>query len=198
MTRTNGNNMDDLTDPRPSISSSPQASALALELAKILKLVAPASMDAAGQLSWLASAIDALEGIHAHEVAAVSVEIRRSITRPNQIVPEIARLVAEKRARANRRTIGDTPQSREWEIIREANHRRAAARTQAEIEDVWEWERQARIDGGLAFAPRPLPLNAKEIRRLSPTMVKMGLKCGALVELNDGTLIDSAHQSAAR
>jgi hypothetical protein len=88
-----------MNDPHPSISLSPQASALALELAKILKLVAPASMDAEGQLSWLASAIDALEGIYANEVAVVSVEVRRSVTRPAQIVAKIAELVAEKRKR---------------------------------------------------------------------------------------------------
>jgi hypothetical protein len=63
-------------------------------------------MDAAGQLSWLASAIDALEGIYATEVAAVSVEVRRSVTRPAQIVPEIAKLVSEKRKRGKVSELG--------------------------------------------------------------------------------------------
>jgi hypothetical protein len=70
-----------------------------LELAKMLKLVAPISMTADAQLVWLQAAIDALEGIQAHEVAAVSAELRRSVTRPSQIVPEIAKLVDQKRKR---------------------------------------------------------------------------------------------------
>jgi hypothetical protein len=81
---------------------SPEQSALALELAKCLKLVAPASMAADAQLSWIASAVDALEGIRAAEVSAISAELRRSVTRPAQIVPEIARLVAERRGRSAR------------------------------------------------------------------------------------------------
>jgi hypothetical protein len=72
-------------------------SALALEVAKCLKLVAPASMDSAAQLAWIASAVDALEDIRADEVRAISAELRRSVTRAAQIVPEIARLVSEKR-----------------------------------------------------------------------------------------------------
>ena len=48
---------------------------------------------------WLQAAVDALEGIRAAEVSAISAELRRTVTRPSQIVPEIARLVAEKRKR---------------------------------------------------------------------------------------------------
>ena len=58
-------------------------------------------MQADAQLSWIASAIDALEDIRASEVKAVSAEVRRSVTRPAQIVPEIARLVAERRQRGS-------------------------------------------------------------------------------------------------
>lgn len=68
----------------------------------MLGLVAPVTMSADQQTVWLASAVDALQGISGAEVADVSLEVRRSVTRPSQIVPEIARLVAEKRARARR------------------------------------------------------------------------------------------------
>ena len=91
--------MNDVTPLRPSISSSPQASALAVEVAKILKLVAPVSMDDHAQVAWIATAVDALEDIRASEVAAISAELRRSITRHNQIVPEIAKMVAQRRSR---------------------------------------------------------------------------------------------------
>ena len=64
----------------------------------MLGLVAPVTMSADQQTLWLASAMDALADIRAAEVAAVSMEVRRTVTRPSQIVPEIARLVAAKRA----------------------------------------------------------------------------------------------------
>jgi len=65
----------------------------------MLGLVAPVTMSADQQAIWITCAIDALQGIHASEVAAVSMEVRRSVTRPSQIVPEIAKLVAVKRER---------------------------------------------------------------------------------------------------
>jgi hypothetical protein len=74
-------------------------SALMLELAKSLKLVAPITMSADAQMVWLQAAVDALEGIRADEVASISAELRRSVTRPSQIVPEIAKLVHAKRQR---------------------------------------------------------------------------------------------------
>lgn len=64
----------------------------------MLTLVAPSSMTADQQTLWLASAVDALTDIRADEVRAVSSEVRRAVTRHNQIVPEIAKLVAERRA----------------------------------------------------------------------------------------------------
>ena len=64
----------------------------------MLTLVAPTSMSADQQTLWLASAVDALDGIGADEVAHISAEIRRSVTRPSQIVPAIAARVAERRA----------------------------------------------------------------------------------------------------
>jgi ribose 1,5-bisphosphokinase PhnN len=74
---------------------------LAGEVAKCLKLVAPSNMGAEQQTVWLHAAVDALEDIRPAEVAAISAELRRSVTRPAQIVPEIARLVHEKRQRSN-------------------------------------------------------------------------------------------------
>lgn len=63
----------------------------------MLGLVAPSSMTVDQQTLWLASAVDALEGIRASEVAAISAQVRRSVKRHNDIVPEIAKLVAERR-----------------------------------------------------------------------------------------------------
>lgn len=91
--------MNDLTIHSQSQSS---GSPLTIELAKMLGLVAPVTMSADQCTIWLASAEDALQGIRPHEIAAVSVEVRRSVTRPAQIVPEIARLVAARRAERSR------------------------------------------------------------------------------------------------
>lgn len=68
----------------------------------MLGLVAPVTMSADQQTLWLASAVDALNGIRYGEVEAVSMEVRRSVTRPSQIVPEVSRLVAERRAAQSR------------------------------------------------------------------------------------------------
>jgi hypothetical protein len=65
----------------------------------MLGLVAPITMSADQQAIWIVSAIDALRDIRASEVAEVSMEVRRTVTRPSQIVPEIAKLVAERRSR---------------------------------------------------------------------------------------------------
>ncbi len=73
-----------------------------MELAKCLQLVVPASMTADDRAGWIAAAADALEDIRANEVAEVSAEVRRTVTRVAQIVPEIARLVAERRSRRSR------------------------------------------------------------------------------------------------
>lgn len=86
------------------------SSALTIELAKMLALVAPITMTVEQQELWLRAAADALEGIRTDEVEHVSAEVRRSVTRPSQIVPEISKLVAENRARASRmRAIPSTP-----------------------------------------------------------------------------------------
>lgn len=72
----------------------------------MLMLVAPSSMTVDQQTLWLASAVDALQGISANEVAHVSAEVRRHVTRHNQIIPEISKLVAARRSeRASRITV---------------------------------------------------------------------------------------------
>ena len=158
--------------------------ALAAELTKMLQLVAPISMSAEDRAGWTLAAVDALEDIRADEVQAISAELRRSVTRPAQIVPEISRLVAEKRAKAHRVEQQKSPWAAEMAINREAQFRRAKAKTQAEVEEAWSWERNARIDAGLTVPPIAPPLTRKEIARLPPAMVKMGLACGALAERN--------------
>lgn len=73
-----------------------------MELAKMLALVAPITMSSDQQEVWLRAAVDALADIRAPEIAEVSMEVRRAVGRPSQIVPEIARLVAENRIRRHR------------------------------------------------------------------------------------------------
>lgn len=75
---------------------------LTVELAKMLALVAPITMTTEQQELWLRAAVDSLQDIRGDELGMVSVEVRRSVTRPSQIVPEISRLVAERRSRKSR------------------------------------------------------------------------------------------------
>jgi hypothetical protein len=63
----------------------------------MLALVAPVTMTGDQQTMWISSAVDALDDIRANEVQAVSLEVRRAVQRPSQIVPKIAELVAERR-----------------------------------------------------------------------------------------------------
>jgi hypothetical protein len=168
-------------------------SATALEVAKLLKLVAPISMDAQAQLAWLATAVDSLEGIHAHEISAISLELRRSITRPAQIVPEIARLVSERRKSANRAAAepADPLVAIEMLITEEAQKRRGRARNQDEVEAAWKWERDERLSAGLHVPPLEKPLTTAEIHALDAATVKLGLSVGALVQMSDGEIVDS-------
>lgn len=167
------------------------AQALAAEVAKCLKLVAPAGMNAEQQTVWLHAAVDALEDIRPAEVAAISPELRRSVTRPAQIVPEIARLVGEKRSRANRMAASSEPSSPELSINREAQHRRAMARGRDEINAAWAWERSERATAGLAVQPLAPPLNRDELDKLSPQMRSLGLTHGHLT-YRDGQLVEAA------
>lgn len=170
---------------------SPEASALAVEVAKMLKLVAPASMAADAQLSWIASAVDALEDIRAAEVKAASAEIRRSVTRPAQIVPEIARLVSERRKRlAQSSEPTNAAAARERSIEEESRERYAKAVTRDEIEAAWSWEREARKAAGLAVHPLAPPLTCSELDRMPAGMIALGLRLGHLTE-RDGKLCET-------
>lgn len=158
----------------------------------MLKLVAPISMNADAQTVWLQAAVDALEGITASEVNAVSALIRRSVTRPSQIVPEIAEAVAQRRSRTTSRK-AESPYLKGIKIGEKAQKMRAEAKTQDEIEAGYHWERDERHKAGLYVAPLPKPLTCSEIAKLSPALVKMGLKCGALVRKPDGSLANGVH-----
>jgi hypothetical protein len=96
--------MTDLTIQRQSQSSASQErSALTVELAKMLGLVAPVTMSADQQTLWLASAVETLGNISAAELREVSVQVRQTAKWPSEIVPEVSRLVRELRERESRR-----------------------------------------------------------------------------------------------
>lgn len=94
--------MNDLTRTQlhPPSSAFSATDLKTVELAKALALVAPITMTTEQQELWLRAAADALQDIRGDEIAAVITEVRRTVTRPSQIVPEIARLVADRRKRA--------------------------------------------------------------------------------------------------
>jgi hypothetical protein len=167
--------------------------ALAAELTKMLQLVAPQSMSGEDRAAWTLAALDALEDIRADEVRAISAELRRSVTRHNQIVPEIARLVSEKRARAQRFEAPASPYAAEMAINEEARKRRAAvsAKDKRALSDIWEWERQARIDAGLHAEPYPKRLTGAELHAMPAHIRKMGLAHGFL-EYRGGEIVESA------
>jgi hypothetical protein len=162
-----------------------------LELAKSLKLVAPITMSADAQMVWLQAAVDALEDIRADEVSAISAELRRTVTRPSQIVPEIAKLVAQKRARSEKTTSAPSPYFAEREITARADEMRAAARKdRRKLSDAFEWERQARIDAGLHVEPYPKPLSRAEIDAMPAHIRQMGLNSGFL-EYRSGEVVEA-------
>ena len=175
---------------RASHGSLPPGSAMAAELSKMLALVAPGSMQGEARLEWVATAMDALEGISADEVRAVAAQVKRSITRPAQIVPEIARLVAEARARRSVGSAsGDERAEARWRIETEWRRRRLAASSPAEVERADEWEREAKRAAGLPYRPAPPPLTQAELDRLPAHVADMGLKAGWL-DRRDGRLVE--------
>jgi hypothetical protein len=186
--------MNALTEIPPqslSNASSGAMSALMLELAKSLKLVAPISMSADAQLVWLQAAVDALDGIHAHEVAAISAELRRSVTRPSQIVPEIAKLVDERRKRSYHATAPTNPLAAEMAINREGSERRAKAHgDRHKMDEAFQWERQARIDAGLHVRPLEPSFTRDELDNMPPDMRKLGLS-GGFLEYREGKLCEA-------
>lgn len=156
----------------------------------MLALVAPISMSAEQQELWLRAAADSLEDIRPTEVRDISAELRRSVTRPAQIVPEIAKLVAEKRSRSSRPQISESVR-REHEIDQEARRRRGEARNREEVEAASAWERQARTEAGLHVAPLSKPFTRDELDKMPPHIRKMGLSSGFL-EYRDGKLVEVA------
>jgi hypothetical protein len=146
-------------------------------------------MNADAQLMWIASAVDAMEDIRAAEVANVSAEVRRSITRPAQIVPEIAKLVSERRRRPAHSEV--LPQNSEYAIDCEAQRRRSEARGRDEIEAAWAWERNARIEAGLHVPPIQKPLSALELEVMPGHIASLGIKYGFL-ERRGGILSEVA------
>jgi hypothetical protein len=184
--------MNDLT-PIPSHQQSAGYSLrtdITVELAKALALVAPITMTSEQQEVWLRAAIDAMQDIRSDEIAAVSMELRRTATRPAQIVPEISRLVDERRKRARKTAEYGSP-SPEWRIDLEAQERRGRAHNQEEVEAAWQWERNARIEAGLHVAPLEKPLNRQELDNMPGHVAALGLKYGFLKREN-GHLVEKS------
>lgn len=82
----------------------------------MLGLVAPITMSVDQQTLWLASAVETLSDAAAEEVAAVSIAVRQTVTRPSQIVPEVSSLIlelrkerAEQRRREHIRSVPPSP-----------------------------------------------------------------------------------------
>jgi hypothetical protein len=158
--------MTDLTPiqpPKLSIAYSATAE-LTVELAKVLALVAPISMTTEQQELWLA-------------------RCRRRAGRDSR------QRGPRNLCRASAIGHSSAPLSREWEINREAALRRAKARGREELNTIWEWERQARIDAGLHVDPRPEPLTRDELDHLRPDIRKLGLNSGFL-EYRGGRLCE--------
>lgn len=181
-----------------------QNASVATMLATLLRLVAPTSMTPEARLQWVQDAVNLMEGIRPDEVAAVHVEVARSVKRHGDIVPRICELVHAKRARSTiSRTV--SPFFAEHEISRQAQEMRAKARSQREVEDAWQWERGARADAGLAVPPIERPLNSSEISALPSHIVKFGLNSGFLkrdgervVEVTDPREIDRIREANRR
>jgi len=148
-------------------------------------------MGAEQQTVWLHAAVDALEDIRPNEVAAISAELRRSVTRPAQIVPEIARLVSDKRRRAYAQPVEESPFAKELAISNAARKRRADARNQREVEEAYEWERNERRAAGLHVSQEPRPLSREELDSMPAHIAEMGIKCGFL-RRESGRLVEVA------
>lgn len=88
--------------PNRQLSGYSATAELTVQLAKMLALVAPVTMTSDQQEVWLRAAVDTLDDIRPNEVEAISLEVRRTVTRPSQIIPEISRLVADRRAHQRR------------------------------------------------------------------------------------------------
>lgn len=179
--------MNDPTTPPSKLSIAYSATAdLAVELGRLLALVAPTSMTAEQQETWLRAAMSSLNEIRPDEIKSVSIEVARSVTRPSQIVPAIAKLVSEKRARSSI-SRECSPFAAEMAINREVAERRTkAAKIKGSrdrivaMEEAYNWERQARSAAGLHVDPKPLPLSREELDNMPAHIRNMGLSAGFL------------------
>lgn len=187
--------MNDLTHLRPVPSttyrrSSQEIEALATEIAKCLQLVVPASMTQDDRKAWILAAVDALEDIRPLEITAISAELRRTVTRPAQIVPEIARLVAIKR---QNKAAAESPPSQhfiELQMDLEYRDRLAKARSADERERIWADHRRARADAGFHVPPIEKPLSREELDRMRPDVRNLGISAGFL-EYRNGQLCET-------
>lgn len=169
-----------------------ETSELTILLAKILTLVAPTSMTTEQQEVWLRAAIDALQDIRVVEVRAIMLELQRSVQRPSQIVPEIAKLVAAKRARSTNTSKAVSPFFLERAIYERADAMRAAAKgDKRKLSDAFEYERQARIESGLPVKAYPKPLSRDELEAMPSHIRDMGVKAGFLTYRN-GQLVEAS------
>jgi hypothetical protein len=160
-----------------------------VELAKMPKLVAPATMNAEAQMSWIQAAVDALEGIRAAEVQSVSAEVRRKVTTHSKIVPVLTDLIAERRAKS--RPAEPNPFSEEMRISAEAQRRRAKASAldKAALSSIYEWERSERKKFGLHVPEYPKPLTRAEIDAMPAHMRQLGIQHGFL-KMQGGKLVE--------
>lgn len=189
--------MNDLTTPPSKLSIAYSATAdLAVELGRLLALVAPTSMTAEQQETWLRAAMSSLNEIRPDEIKSVSVEVARSVTRPSQIVPEIAKLVAEKRKRSAATAQPKSPFAAKKAIYEKADAMRAEAAKRKdqrarnrEMEEAFRWERQALQAAGFEVGPLPLPLGRDELDAMPSHIRNMGLSAGFL-EYRDGILME--------
>lgn len=176
-----------------------------VEVAKCLKLVAAASMNAEAQAVWLQDAVETLEGIRALEIAEVSLEVRRKVKRVADIVPEIIKLVDEKRKARNRPERPVSQFFKVREILEKAQQMRADAKTQRAVEEAWAWERNALIEAGQRVAPIEKPLSAREIAAMPAHIRQFGVQSGFLkrdgervVEVSDPEETDAIRERNRR
>jgi len=97
MTEYDPSNLPTRSPPQSEGYSPTERNAKTSAIAKALGLVRPSNMSEEGARLFIASALETLEGISAAEIEVVILEVRRAVTRPAQIVPEICRLVSERR-----------------------------------------------------------------------------------------------------
>lgn len=184
--------MDDQTIPSTPYSPDSEVKEIRRLVARILHVVAPSSMSAGDRSSWVINACEALADMRAKEIEMIMLEVQRSITRPNQIIPEIARLVGQRRER--KRMLDSSPVIStgyvdETRIMDESKQRRFRARSHADVESAWQWERDERKAVGLDVAPIAPPLTRAELDAMPKHIRDVGLAAGHLL-WRDGVLVE--------